>query len=75
MPSERVTVILSKAGWVRCAKGDNIDPKGLSYKPEDKPYLATSGNSNIKLISLLNLAKHIRCMLISFHQLEAMVSI
>ena len=25
MPNERVTVILSKAGWVRCAKGDGID--------------------------------------------------
>ncbi|MEY8673249.1 DNA topoisomerase IV subunit A [Francisella philomiragia] len=57
MPSERVTVILSKAGWVRCAKGDNIDPKGLSYKPEDKPYLATSGNSNIKLIFFTKLGK------------------
>ncbi|AFJ43503.1 DNA topoisomerase IV subunit A [Francisella orientalis] len=57
MPSERVTVILSKAGWVRCAKGDNIDPKGLSYKPEDKPYLATSGNSNIKLVFFTKLGK------------------
>ncbi|WP_150466050.1 DNA topoisomerase IV subunit A [Francisella sp. SYW-2] len=57
MPSERVTVILSKAGWVRCAKGDNIDPKGLSYKPEDKPYLSTSGNSNIRLIFFTKLGK------------------
>ncbi|GMN90004.1 DNA topoisomerase IV subunit A [Francisella sciaenopsi] len=57
MPSERVTVILSKAGWVRYAKGDNIDPNGLSYKPEDKPYLATSGNSNIKLVFFTKLGK------------------
>ncbi|MEY8768462.1 DNA topoisomerase IV subunit A [Francisella philomiragia] len=57
MPSERVTVILSKAGWVRCAKGDNIDPKGLIYKPEDKAYLATTGNSNIKLIFFTKLGK------------------
>lgn len=38
MPSEKVTIILSKAGWIRCAKGENIDPAGLSYKPEDKPF-------------------------------------
>lgn len=57
MPNERVTVILSKAGWVRCAKGDGIDPKGLNYKPEDKPYLATSGNSNIKLVFFTKLGK------------------
>jgi topoisomerase-4 subunit A len=57
MPSEKVTVTLSKAGWVRCAKGDNIDPKGLSYKPEDKPFLAISGNSNIKVIFFTKLGK------------------
>lgn len=57
MPSERVTVILSKAGWIRCAKGDNVDPKGLTYKPEDKPHLATTGNSNIKLVFFTKLGK------------------
>lgn len=57
IPSEKVTVILSKAGWIRCAKGDNIDPKGLNYKPEDKPFLAVSGNSNIKVVFFTKLGK------------------
>ena len=38
-PAEPVTVILSEMGWVRCAKGHDIDPKSLSYKAGDN-YLA-----------------------------------
>ena len=57
MPNERVTIILSKAGWIRCAKGENIDSVGLSYKPEDEPFLVTSGSSNIKLVFFSKLGK------------------
>ncbi|GAB4224062.1 MAG: hypothetical protein Kow0076_6680 [Francisella sp.] len=57
MPNEKVTVILSKAGWIRCAKSDNIDPKGLSYKADDKPYLVALGNYNVKLVFLSKLGK------------------
>lgn len=39
IPAEPVTVILSEMGWVRCAKGHDIDPQGLNYKAGDK-YLA-----------------------------------
>ncbi|HBO37670.1 MAG TPA: DNA topoisomerase IV subunit A, partial [Pasteurellaceae bacterium] len=35
-PAEPVTVILSEMGWVRCAKGHDIDVQGLSYKAGDK---------------------------------------
>jgi topoisomerase-4 subunit A len=34
-PSEPVTVILSAKGWVRAAKGHEIDPIGLNYKSGD----------------------------------------
>ncbi|WP_295882148.1 DNA topoisomerase IV subunit A [uncultured Thiohalocapsa sp.] len=34
-PSEAVTVILSTKGWVRQAKGHDIDPSGLAYKAGD----------------------------------------
>ncbi len=34
-PSEPVTVILSTKGWVRQAKGHDIDPAGLPYKAGD----------------------------------------
>ncbi|WP_304440136.1 DNA gyrase subunit A, partial [Oleiphilus sp. HI0066] len=33
--SEPVTVVLSEKGWVRAAKGHDIDPKGLNYKAGD----------------------------------------
>ncbi|MGL5303440.1 MAG: DNA topoisomerase IV subunit A, partial [Aeromonas sp.] len=38
-PSEPVTVILSDKGWVRAAKGHDVDVAGLSYKAGDG-YLA-----------------------------------
>jgi topoisomerase-4 subunit A len=34
-PAEPVTVVLSDKGWVRAAKGHEIDPRGLSYKAGD----------------------------------------
>ncbi|MFU8797842.1 MAG: DNA topoisomerase IV subunit A [Gammaproteobacteria bacterium] len=34
-PSEPVTVILSHMGWVRAAKGHEIDPTHLNYKSSD----------------------------------------
>ncbi len=35
VPSEPVTVVLSKKGWARAAKGHDIDPAGLSYREGD----------------------------------------
>ncbi len=32
-PVDPVTVVLSANGWVRAAKGHDIDPEGLAYKP------------------------------------------
>ena len=34
-PSEPVTIVLSQSGWVRSAKGHDIDAPGLSYKAGD----------------------------------------
>jgi topoisomerase-4 subunit A len=34
-PAEPVTIILSEKGWVRAAKGHEIDPRSLSYKAGD----------------------------------------
>ena len=46
IPAEPVTVILSEMGWVRCAKGHDIDVKGLSYKAGDKYLAHAYGKSN-----------------------------
>ncbi|MFC1133012.1 DNA topoisomerase IV subunit A [Pasteurella multocida] len=45
-PAEPVTVILSEMGWVRCAKGHDIDVQNLSYKAGDKYLSHTYGKSN-----------------------------
>ncbi|WP_114785074.1 DNA topoisomerase IV subunit A [Vibrio tetraodonis] len=39
VPSEPITVVLSDKGWIRHAKGHDVDPEGLNYKSGDK-YLA-----------------------------------
>ncbi|HHE9442356.1 TPA: DNA topoisomerase IV subunit A [Haemophilus influenzae 10810] len=45
-PAEPVTVILSEMGWVRCAKGHDIDPKSLNYKAGDNYLAHACGKSN-----------------------------
>ena len=49
-PAEPITVILSEMGWVRCAKGHDIDPAGLSYKAGDKYLAHACGKSNQPVI-------------------------
>ncbi|MBW5411804.1 DNA topoisomerase IV subunit A [Pseudomonas sp. MAG002Y] len=46
MPTEPVTVVLSEKGWVRSAKGHDIDATGLSYKAGDGFKAAAPGRSN-----------------------------
>jgi topoisomerase-4 subunit A len=43
--SEPVTVVLSKSGWVRQAKGHEIDPRSLSYKTGDEYRACVRGRS------------------------------
>ena len=44
--SEAVTVILSKAGWIRSAKGHDIDPSSLTYRGDDKLQHFAKGRNN-----------------------------
>ncbi|RPD99242.1 DNA topoisomerase IV subunit A [Candidatus Pantoea deserta] len=46
VPSEPVTIVLSQMGWVRSAKGHDIDPSGLSYKAGDSYLASARGKSN-----------------------------
>ncbi|HXS90258.1 MAG TPA: DNA topoisomerase IV subunit A [Steroidobacteraceae bacterium] len=43
--SEPVTVVLSQRGWVRAAKGHDLDPVTLSYKTGDSFLAAAHGRS------------------------------
>ena len=46
VPSEAITVVLSERGWVRAAKGHDIDPGSLAYKSGDGFRSADRGRSN-----------------------------
>ncbi|ATG16256.1 DNA topoisomerase IV subunit A [Providencia alcalifaciens] len=46
LPSEPITVVLSDMGWVRSAKGHDIEPSNLSYKAGDSFKGAARGKSN-----------------------------
>ena len=47
--TEPITVILSSAGWIRSAKGHDIDPASLSYRGDDslKDYCRGRNNQNV----------------------------
>ena len=46
IPTEPVTVVLSEKGWVRSAKGHDIDASTLSYKAGDGFLASARGRSN-----------------------------
>ncbi len=53
-PSEPVTVVLSAMGWVRAAKGHDVDVNGLTYKAGDQYLAAAVGRSNQQAVFLTN---------------------
>jgi topoisomerase-4 subunit A len=46
LPSEPVTIVLSTSGWVRLAKGHEIDATSLNYRAGDEFLDAARGRSN-----------------------------
>jgi topoisomerase-4 subunit A len=46
VPVEPITVILSRKGWVRSAKGHDIDSENLSYKAGDEFLAEAKGKNN-----------------------------
>ncbi len=46
MSADPITVIVSEKGWIRAAKGHDIEPTSLSYKSGDAFKMAVCGRSN-----------------------------
>jgi topoisomerase-4 subunit A len=46
MSADPITVVMSEKGWIRGAKGHDIDPASLSYKSGDAFKMAVRGRSN-----------------------------
>ena len=45
-PAEPITVVLSERGWVRAAKGHEIEPRSLGYRPGDAYRAMARGRGN-----------------------------
>ena len=52
VPAEPVTVVLSAKGWVRAAKGHDIDPRLLQFRSGDEYRDAARGRSNQNVVFL-----------------------
>lgn len=50
IPAEAVTVVLSRQGWIRAAKGHEVEGASLSYRAGDEFFAQVSGRSNIPVI-------------------------
>lgn len=50
LPNEPMTVILSHQGWVRAAKGFDVDGKALVYKAGDEFLAQTNARSNLPVV-------------------------
>ncbi|NND66406.1 MAG: DNA topoisomerase IV subunit A [Halioglobus sp.] len=46
MTADPITVVMSEKGWIRAAKGHEIDPTSLSYKSGDAYKMSALGRSN-----------------------------
>ena len=46
MTADPITVVMSDKGWIRAAKGHDIDPTSLSYKSGDGYKMSAHGRSN-----------------------------
>jgi topoisomerase IV subunit A len=68
IPTEPITVILSTNGWVRAAKGHDIDPESLNYRTGDSFRAAACGHSNQNAIFLDSTG---RCYTLPVYQLPS----
>ena len=50
--ADPLTIVLSEKGWIRAAKGHDIDPVALSYKSGDGFRFAARGKSNLPTVVL-----------------------
>ncbi|SPL71844.1 DNA topoisomerase IV subunit A [Acinetobacter stercoris] len=52
MPAEPVTVVLSEAGWIRSAKGHDVDAENLNFRAGDQYLSSAQGKSNQRVYVL-----------------------
>ncbi|WP_127346626.1 DNA topoisomerase IV subunit A [Pseudidiomarina mangrovi] len=60
-PAEAVTVVLSQKGWVRAAKGHDVDGATLAYKAGDGFLASAQGKSNQQVVFLDSSGRSFSC--------------
>jgi len=50
LPVEAITVVLSRQGWIRSAKGHDVSGDTLSYRAGDEFALQVNGKSNLPIV-------------------------
>ncbi|MGI9211046.1 MAG: DNA gyrase subunit A, partial [Methylococcaceae bacterium] len=66
--ADPVTIILSEKGWVRAAKGSEVDPTTLAYRSGDGFFAAVAGRSNQPTYFLDSTG---RCYMVATHELPS----
>jgi topoisomerase IV subunit A len=52
LPTEPLTIVLSESGWVRAAKGHDVDPESLNYRTGDRYATSVKARSNQQIVFL-----------------------
>jgi topoisomerase-4 subunit A len=52
LPTEALTIVLSESGWVRAAKGHDVDPASLNFRTGDRYMLSVKARSNQQIVFL-----------------------
>ncbi|OUR64770.1 DNA topoisomerase IV subunit A [Methylophaga sp. 42_25_T18] len=52
LPTEPVTIVLSESGWVRAAKGHDVDPEALNFRTGDRYATSVKARSNQQIVFL-----------------------
>jgi len=52
LPTEPLTIVLSESGWVRAAKGYDVDAEALNYRTGDRYLASVNARSNQQIVFL-----------------------
>jgi topoisomerase-4 subunit A len=52
LPTEPLTIVLSESGWVRAAKGHDVEPASLNFRTGDRYMSSVKARSNQQIIFL-----------------------
>lgn len=52
LPTEPLTIVLSESGWVKAAKGHDVDPTSLNFRTGDRYLTSVKARSNQQIVFL-----------------------